>query len=254
MWDGDLRPVSDNISKTSRQTALINSISRTSFSEMNCLRKENNEPVVSGGKHQERISMPKAESKDQKSPLEKYRALDGSQVLYIQKDGMKRQLNIPNGFKEVEKHAIPGCLYAEFQAEDSDQTRLAYWNRGYGGNKLNPQTAYKFKELLAKEPHALTPAEAKDMAPVIANGIMKNEGMFQYKPGALRTEKTADGSTVLVLEADWPDTKMRSHGIFADFDGSGNYVEQVYMIAKSAEFPTQFERAKQAMQSLKWDK
>lgn len=258
MFDGDIQSVSDNMNSVSRKPALITAIGMPSFCEKRRSQAENTDPYsrkICPDK-QEKL-MRKAESQDGKkqSPMEiRALAAGGRQELSIQKDGMSRRLTLPEGFEPIEEHAIPGCLYAEFKAENSAQTRLAYWNRGYGGRKLSPETSLKFKEILAREPHVLSAAEMNDMSAVLANGVMKNEGMFQIKEGGLRTENLADGSTVLVMDAEWPDGGLQSHGIFADFDGTGNYVEQVYLIAARSEFQKQYESAREAMRSLRWSK
>ncbi len=188
-----------------------------------------------------------------KSPME-IRAKTGLEAakLIIHKGTQERQLELPDGWNEFEKHQMAGCLYAEYQAPDSAETRFAYWNRGYGGNKLSSTSAAVFKSLLDQAPHVLNPDERQRVNSILSNGVMKNEGCFEIMPGGLRTEALSDGSKVLVLDACWPETGMRSYGIYADFDGTGQYVEQAYMIAPEKEFEKQLSRTKPALHSLRW--
>lgn len=189
----------------------------------------------------------------QRSPME-FTTLSetGNPVLLIHKDNQQRQLELPTGWKECEKQSMAGCLYAELKPADSSESRLVYWNRGYGGNKLSRESAAAFKNILNKPPHILNDEETKQVRAVLSNGIMKNDGFFEIMPSGLRTEALADGSNALILDARWPDSGKRSYGVFADFDGSGKYVEQAYIIASENEFNTRLKQTRAALHSLKW--
>jgi hypothetical protein len=185
-------------------------------------------------------------------PLEHRPKAGGYAELVIHRGNAERLLDLPDGLVEVERRAKPGCLYVEYLIHHLGGARFVYWNRGYGCDKLSRIQAADFKALLDGEPHILTAEEKRKVTAVLGNGVMKNEGCFEVVPGGLRTEALADGSTVLVLEADWREHLERSLGIFADFDGTGQYVEQVYLIALVRDFEKLLSSCRSALSSLRW--
>ncbi len=217
-------------------------------------------PVTLADSHTEVTSMKGAKKGREFSPpappaglIETVAASGGEpRRLVIARESSQRQLSLPEGWEEKERRAQPGFLYCEYQPPESPQTRLAYWNRGYGGVKLNREAAHNFKELLSQPAHELTAKETQSMYAVLANGVYDNDGCFDIGHGALRTIELTDGSRALLLEANWQDTGKSSYGIFADFDGSGQYVEQVYLIAPNNDYGSQLARVKDCIHSLKW--
>lgn len=178
----------------------------------------------------------------------------------VHADGAVRKLTVPNGWQEMmpkmsRPDAVIGPLQLnEFHAPGNENVRLCYWNRAYGNNREDADTARAFRNVLSAEPHKLSDEELKSLRHLIGDGMYGNPDRFQVIKAETRA---VHGKNVLAVEADYESANpelpnRRSYSMYISSDSTGRYTEQLYYVAPQSEYRQHAAAAIDSMHSVRW--
>lgn len=137
--------------------------------------------------------------------------------------------------------------YREFQPPAAPETFLAYWNRGFLGNRLTARTGKAFIKILSEAPHVLSSKDAATLCELL--GKAGNTQRFSILD--IRT-MSLNGNRVLVVDGYWTDNRDRAAIVMFPSDDSGCLIEQICFEAPADDYNRYLDFASNALLSIKW--
>ncbi len=163
----------------------------------------------------------------------------------IENVGAIDQMKLPAGFvKGAEQDGIAGSgSTKQYLAAANKDVEITLFNHGrrYSSN------AEAFKELLAKPPHVLSPAELKSLSTLLGNYA----DVRAFKMTSCSTQEL-NGKHVLVIEGKWNANGHESYSLLVNPDGEGETVQEIYFKAPANEYKANLHAAQDAMKSIRW--
>jgi hypothetical protein len=132
----------------------------------------------------------------------------------------------------------------QFYPKDAPDVKLHLFYRGF---PISAAEGASFALTLIQPPHALLPSEIKTLAVVL--GQRANSDKFTIL--SLRTEDL-NGRRVLVLEGRYKDNKLDIYEIFVDADGTGQAVQEIYLLAPKDQYLLYLQKVKALLQTIQW--
>jgi hypothetical protein len=145
---------------------------------------------------------------------------------------------------ELERPTGGASMYLKYHPEEQSDTQFAFF---YRGKKLNTEESSKFRNLLQKPAHVLSPAELDSIKSVLRDKQNPND----FKMLLAKTEEI-NGKKVLIVEGHYKEIAEDNRTIFVDADGTGAAVQEIFFQAPKAQYLRYFKSATSTVRSIEW--
>ena len=192
-------------------------------------------------------------------------AMDTKEQIVVENRGPIKQIKLPPGWVagDIKSGGIGQRLSEKFHPAAAEQLTITVFYRGL---PVNPDDAAAFIELLRAKPantgtQLLTPKEIRALRSVMGKSTAGNNQFTNPDPKIprafnLRSAWTVKikGKTLLVVDGEFiaavPLTEYQ--GIFADTDGSGQKVQEIFLSGPPDLFKTSLKPFKDCLESIEW--
>lgn len=161
--------------------------------------------------------------------------------------GQIQWMDLPENWLEKQQNSSGWDVRSssrEFHPPGDPESSLVLF---YRGGPTSEEAGARFKSVLSKPPHHLSPEELASIQ--ITLGNLANPEAFEIREA--RTEKL-NGKMTLVVDGEWKRNRNQFHGVMIDADGTGTVVQELFFEAPSGAYTKHINSVVKALQGIRW--
>jgi len=178
--------------------------------------------------------------------LSGYRRAEGPGVEVVN-HGQIGYMRLPDGWSEdesVKQVNIGSRSVRQFRPRQSSDSKLYFYYRGF---PVSSADGASFALTLSKDPHVVLSEEIQTLTAILGQRAKSDSFMIL----SLRTEDL-NGRRVLILEGRYKELQQDIYEMFIDADGTGQAVQEIYLLAPKDQYVLYLRKVKAALQTLQW--
>ncbi len=169
----------------------------------------------------------------------------GKNMLAIGDIGQVERMSLPATWQEGQPTPLPAsAFFKEYHAGSDADVKLCFY---YRGQRASQAASAAFRNLLAKPCHVLTPSEIRSVAEIMRN----KDDAGEFSMIAASTQ-LINGRRVLVVEGRFNEKQVDTEALYADCDGTGAVVQEIYYQAPKNRYVLHLKEARDAFKSIVW--
>ena len=205
-------------------------------------------------------ALPAAADRSDKTAGEPVRETGGDKGLKISNQGQIKEITLSGDWQEATTPGNQNVLRSEriFHPKtiQEQETRTANDDSGkkeanlvffYSGRPNDEADGKAFRKALEAPPHKLSSDELKQLERTL--GDLADKESFQLAEAATRD---INGKRVLDIKGTWLYDRSQYHSVLIDGDGTGQVVQQMYLMAPASAFAKLDGNFESACSSIKW--